>query len=208
MDLLLGAPILDKNLKQLGTLGGVVVDPLSRTVKAITLLLEESLAVAVAPVEASVGQGKAVVPSVATGRIMRIQVALDLVRGVAGRRIVLRLSQEELATQLRNAAIPPEAAAEVPLLARPGADGSWRLALGGIPDQYVPDAEIDNTTYIRDVYGKTGNWYELRVDPETHKIHSLRVTGPLSNTLAEDRVPASVLGSIHRRFITVKVPLF
>ena len=45
MDLALGAPISAEDGVALGTLGGITIDPLSRTVKAIVLHLGQALVV-------------------------------------------------------------------------------------------------------------------------------------------------------------------
>ena len=207
MDLALGAPIAAEDGEALGTLGGIVVDPLSRTVKAIVLFLEPALVVA-APIEVgAVREGRATTPSTAAEGIVRVQAPLTLVRGVSGREITLSLSRGALRETLA-AYSDADAIAGVPLVLSSGADGSLAVAAAGLPDSFVPDAELDGNTFVRDVYAKVGNWDEMRVDPFTHKLLSLKVAGTLTNERAENRIPAHALGSIHRRFITVKLPLF
>ena len=207
MDLALGAPIAAEDGEALGTLGGIVIDPLSRTVKAIVLFLEPALIVA-APIEvAAVREGRATMPSTAAAGIVRVQAPLALVRGVSGREITLALSRSTLHEAL--AAYPDvDTIAGVPLVLRSRADGGFDVAAAGLPDSFVPDAELDGNTFVRDVYAKVGHWNEMRVDSFTHKLLSLKVAGALTNERAENRIPTHALGSIHRRFITVKLPLF
>ncbi len=207
MDLALGAPISAEDGEALGALGGIVVDPLSRSVKAIVLFLEPDLVVA-APIEvAAVREGRATMPSTAAAGIVRVQVPLTLVRGVSGKAMTLALGRSALRETL--AAFPDaDSIAGVPLALRARADGGLDAAAAALPDTFVPDAELDGNTFVRDVYGKVGHWDEMRVDPFTHKLLSLKVAGALTNDRAENRIPAHALGSIHRRFITVKLPLF
>ncbi len=207
MDLALGAPIAAEDGEALGTLGGIVVDPLSHTVKAIVLFLEPALVVA-APIEVgAVREGRATTPSTAAEGIVRVQAPLTLVRGVSGREITLGLSRPAVSQAL--AAFPDvDSIAGVPLVLGAGADGGLDVVAAALPDSFVPDAELDGNTFVRDVYAKVGNWDEMRVDPFTHKLLSLKVAGTLTNERAENRIPAHALGSIHRRFITVKLPLF
>lgn len=207
MDLPLGAPILAEDGKALGTLGGITIDPLSRTVKALVLFLDQALVVP-APVEVeAVREGRATTPSTAAAGIVRIQVPLALVRGVSGKTITLALDLSDLRQTL--AAYPDvDSIAGVPLVLRTRADGSLEAVAAALPDSFVPDAELDANTFVRDVYAKIGHWDELRVDPFTHKLQSLKVVGTLTNDRTENRIPVHALGSIHRRFITVKLPLF
>ena len=207
MDLALDAPISAEDGVALGTLGGITVDPLSRTVKAIVLHLDQALVV-FAPVEVkAVREGRATTPSTSAEGIVRVQVPLALVRGVSGKEITLALSQSALGRAL-SAYPDVDSIAGVPLVLHTNADGSVYAAAAGLPDSFVPDAELDGNTFVRDVYAKVGHWDEMRVDPFTHKLQSLRVAGTLTNRRAESRIPAHALGSIHRRFITVKLPLF
>lgn len=207
MDLPLGAPVLAEDGEGLGTLGGITVDPLSRTVKAMVLFLDQALVVP-APVEVdAVREGRATTPSVSAAGIVRVQVPLALVRGVSGKTIMLAIGLSDLRRTL--AAFPDvDSIAGVPLVLRTDADGSLDAVAAGLPDSFVPDAELDANTFVRDVYAKVGHWDEMRVDPFTHKLQSLKVVGTLANDRTEDRIPVHALGSIHRRFITVKLPLF
>lgn len=207
MDLPLGAPILAEDGEALGALGGITVDPLSRTVKAIVLFLDPALVVP-APVEAeAIREGRATTPSLSAAGIVRVQVPLALVRGVAGKTVTLTLGLADLRQSLE--AYPDvDSIAGVPLVIRAHADGRLEAVAAGLPDSFVPDAELDGNTFVRDVYAKVGHWDEMRVDPFTHKLQSLKVVGTLANDRTEDRIPAHALGSIHRRFITVKLPLF
>ncbi|MDE2815172.1 MAG: hypothetical protein OXM03_13950 [Chloroflexota bacterium] len=207
MDLPLGAPILAEDGKALGTLGGITIDPLSRTVKALVLFLDQALVVP-APVEVeAVREGRATTPSTAAAGIVRIQVPLALVRGVSGKTITLALDLSDLRQTL--VAYPDvDSIAGVPLVLRARADGSLEAVAAALPDSFVPDAELDANTFVRDVYAKIGHWDEMRIDPFTHKLQSLKVVGTLTNDRTENRIPVHALGSIHRRFITVKLPLF
>ncbi|MYB77589.1 MAG: hypothetical protein F4X83_10955 [Chloroflexi bacterium] len=207
MDLPLGAPILAEDGRTLGTLGGITIDPLSRTVKALVLFLDQALVVP-APVEVeAVREGRATTPSTSAAGIVRVQVPLTLVRGVSGKTITLALNLFDLRQTL--AAYPDvDSIAGVPLVLRTRADGSLEAVAAGLPDSFVPDAELDGNTFVRDVYAKIGHWDEMRVDPFTHKLQSLKVVGTLTNDRTENRIPVHALGSIHRRFITVKLPLF
>lgn len=207
MDLPLGAPISAADGAALGTLGGITIDPLSRTVKAIVLHLDHALVVA-APVDAeAIHEGRATTPATSAAGIVRVQVPLALVRGVSGKEITLGLGQADLVRAL--ASCPDiDAIAGVPLVLQVTNDGSLVAAAAALPDSFVPDAELDGETFVRDVYAKVGHWDEMRVDPFTHKLQSLKVAGTLTNDRAENRIPAHALGSIHRRFITVKLPLF
>ena len=207
MDVALGAPISAEDGEALGTLGGIVIDPLSRTVKALVLFLEPALVVP-APVEVeAVREGRATTPSTAAAGIVRVQAPLSLIRGVSGKEITLALSRSGL-TQALAAYPDVDSIAGIPLVLRTRADGSLDAAAAALPDTFVPDAELDGNTFVRDVYGKVGHWDELRVDPFTHKLQSLNVAGALTNERTENRIPVHALGSIHRRFITVKLPLF
>lgn len=207
MDLPLGAPIFAADGTALGALGGITIDPLSRTVKAIVLHLDQALVVA-APVDVdAIHEGRATTPSTAAAGIVRVQVPLALVRGVSGKEITLSFSGSDLGSAL-SACPDVDAIAGVPLVLHAANDGTLAANAAALPDSFVPDAELDGNTFVRDVYAKVGHWDELRVDPFTHKLQSLRVAGSLANDRAENRIPAHALGSIHRRFITVKLPLF
>ncbi len=207
MDLALGAPITADDGEALGTLGGFIIDPLSRTVKAIVLHLDQALVVP-APVEvAAVREGRATTPSTAAEGIVRVQAPLMLVRGVSGQAIALTIAASDL-RQALSAFPDVDAIAGVPLVLQHRADGSVHAEAAALPDTFVPDAELDGNTFVRDVYAKVGHWDEMRVDPFTHKLQSLKVAGRLTNSRAEKRIPVHALGSIHRRFITVKLPLF
>ncbi len=207
MDLPLGGPISAADGAALGTLDGITIDPLSRTVKAIVLRLEAALVVPAAVEVDAVREGRATMPSTSAAGIVRVQAPLSLVRGVSGREVRLALSRSALADALT--AFPDvDEIAGIPLVLRENPDGSVRAAAANLPDSFVPDAELDGNTFVRDVYDKVGHWDEMRVDPFTHKLQSLRVIGNLTNSRAENRIPVHALGSIHRRFITVKLPLF
>jgi hypothetical protein len=207
MDLALGAPVSAEDGAALGTLGGITIDPLSRTVKAIVLHLDQSLVVP-APVEVNaVREGRATTPATSAEGIVRVQAPLALVRGVTGQAIALTLTGSDL-RQALSAYPDVDAIAGVPLVLRRRADGSVHAEAAALPDTFVPDAELDGNTFVRDVYARVGHWDEMRVDPFTHKLQSLKVAGTLTNSRAESRIPVHALGSIHRRFITVKVPLF
>lgn len=207
MDLPLGAPISAEDGEALGTLGGIVIDPLSRTVKAIVLLLDQALIVAAAVEVEAVREGRATTPSTSAAGIVRVQAPLSFVRGVSGKEITLALSRPDLTRSL--AAYPDaDTIAGIPLVLRTRADGGLDAVAAALPDSFVPDAELDGNTFVRDVYAKVGHWDEMRVDPFTHKLQSLKVAGTLTNDRTENRIPVHALGSIHRRFITVKLPLF
>lgn len=207
MDLPLGAPILAEDGKALGTLGGITIDPLSRTVKAIVLFLDHALVVPAAVNAEAVREGRATTPSTSAAGIVRVQVPLALVRGVSGKTVTLALALADL-RQTLTAYPDVDAIAGVPLVLRTRADGSLDAEAAALPDTFVPDAELDGNTFVRDVYAKVGHWDEMRVDPFTHKLQSLKVAGALTNDRTENRIPVHALGSIHRRFITVKLPLF
>ena len=207
MDLPLGAPISTEDGEALGTLGGIVIDPLSRTVKAIVLLLDQALIVAAAVEVEAVREGRATTPSTSAAGIVRVQVPLALIRGVSGNEISLAFRRPDLTRSL-TAYPDVDAIAGIPLVLQTRADGSLDAVAAALPDSFVPDAELDGNTFVRDVYAKVGHWDEMRVDPFTHKLQSLRVAGTLTNDRTENRIPVHALGSIHRRFITVKLPLF
>ncbi len=207
MDLALGAPIQAEDGEALGTLGGITLDPLSRTVKALVLFLDQALVVPAAIEVEAVREGRATTPSTSAAGIVRVQVPLALVGGVSGKTVTLALELADL-RQALEAYPDVDAIAGIPLVLRTQADGSLDAVAAALPDSFVPDAEIDGNTFVRDVYAKVGHWDEMRVDPFTHKLQSLKVVGSLTNNRTEDRIPAHALGSIHRRFITVKLPLF
>jgi hypothetical protein len=207
MDLPLGAPILAEDGAALGILGGITIDPLSRTVKAVVLHLDQALIVLATVDAEAIREGRATTPSTSAQGIVGVQVPLAVVRGVSGREITLALSRSDL-RQALSAIDDVDSIAGVPLVLRSRADGSVLVEAANVPDSFVPDAELDSNTFVRDVYAKVGHWDEMRVDPFTHKLQSLRVAGKLTNSRAENRIPVHALASIHRRFITVKLPLF
>ena len=207
MDLPLGAPVSAEGGEALGTLGGITIDPLSRTVKAIVLFLDQALIVPAAVEIEAVREGRATTPSTSAEGIVRVQVPLSLIRGVSGKAITLALTHADLSQSLE--AYPDvDSIAGIPLVLRTRADGSLDTEAAALPDTFVPDAELDGNTFVRDVYAKVGYWDEMRVDPLTHKLQSLKVVDTLTNDRTENRIPVHALGSIHRRFITVKLPLF
>ena len=155
MDLPLGAPILAEDGEALGTLGGITIDPLSRTVKAIVLFLDQALVVPAAVDADAVREGRATTPSTSAAGIVRVQAPLALVRGVSGKTVTLALDLADLRRTL--AAFPDvDAIAGVPLVLRTRADGSLDAEAAALPDTFVPDAELDGL-YPADYPG----WVEI-----------------------------------------------